>query len=60
MAIKKKVMEKRFILIVSLLKFVFQINQVEYKCRHSVLFEFNHTLTEEELKPISSGTFTIG
>jgi len=31
--------------------------QVEYKCKHSVLFEFNRTLTEEGLKPISSGTF---
>ena len=32
-------------------------SQVEYKCKHSVLFEFNRTLTEEGLQPISSGTF---
>ena len=31
--------------------------QYEYKCKHSVLFEFNRTLTEEGLKPLSTGTF---
>lgn len=31
--------------------------QFEYKCKHSVLFEFNRTLTEEGLKQISTGTF---
>ena len=31
--------------------------QFEYKCKHSVLFEFNRTLTEDGLTPISVGTF---
>ena len=31
--------------------------QFEYKCKHSVLFEFNRTLTEDGLEPISVGTF---
>lgn len=31
--------------------------QNEYKSKHSVLFEFNRTLAEEGLKPISTGTF---
>ena len=31
--------------------------QVEYKSKHSVLFEFNRTLIEEGLKPVSTGTF---
>ena len=32
-------------------------SQVEYKSKHSVLFEFNCTLTEEGIKPVSTGTF---
>lgn len=32
-------------------------SQGEYKSKHSVLFEFNRTLTEEQLKPVSTGTF---
>ena len=31
--------------------------QFDYKCKHSVLYEFNRTLTEDGLKPISVGTF---
>ena len=32
-------------------------SQEEYKSKHSVLFEFNRTLTEQQLKPVSTGTF---
>ena len=32
-------------------------SQFEYKCKHSVLFEFNRTLMEDGLEPISVGTF---
>jgi len=31
--------------------------QIEYKCKHSVLFEFNRTLTEDGLTLTSVGTF---
>ena len=31
--------------------------QYEYKCKHSVLYEFNRTLEEEALGKISVGTF---
>ena len=34
--------------------------QYEYKCNHSVLYEFNRTLEEEGMGTISVGTFTPG
>ena len=32
-------------------------SQVEYNFKHSILFEFNHTLTEDQFLPVP---FTIG
>ena len=31
--------------------------QFDYKCKHRVLVEFDHTLTDNGLAPISTGTF---
>ena len=48
---RKEALGKRSILITN------SLPQFEYKCKYSVLFEFNSTLTEDGLTPISVGTF---
>ena len=56
---RREALGKHSILIANSLKFTPDKKdpQFEYKCKHSVLFEFNRTLTEDGLTPISVGTF---